>query len=208
MRAHSLVWAAAVLGSITGCSGGAPPPPVEPAPVVNDAAVAKAAATPGAEAQVAAPAPTAVETAAPAAGNLPPPPAPRAADSITRLPAGGAVYFAALPDEIDVTGGVVSEAAQEAMRDLGRVLGVRSAEKLFEDAGIDARGTVLGALLSPSEKSARAVIDGLVAGASATARTASATAATAATGSPPGAVAAAGAPPGAPALPSGRSCNG
>jgi hypothetical protein len=138
---------------------------VEPAPVVHDAPAAKAAAT-SADAQVAAPAPTAVETAAPAAGNLPPPPAPRAADSITRLPAGGAVYFAALPEEIGVAGGAVSEAAQEAMRDLGRVLNGRSAEKLFEDASIDARGTILGALLSPSEKSARAVIDGLVAGAS------------------------------------------
>jgi hypothetical protein len=150
-----------MLGSMTAC-GAATEPATAPSPESSArvAVSAPPAGTPAGDGLVAAPA-SATASAAPS-----PPPAQRGVDAWAKLPKSAAMYFALRPEEMSVPGGLTGEISSELLRELRRVLGGRSPEQLFEDAGIDGRGTLLAAMVSPGEKSARAVIDGVVAGAS------------------------------------------
>ncbi len=160
MRARNLLCSLLAFGSVTACGAGTEPaavPTMETS--ARAAASAPAPAAPAGEV-IAAPA----TTAAPSAGS----PA-RGADALAKLPRGAAIYFNVRPEEIaafgDVTGGLGGDLRQQ----LQRTLGGRPPEDLFNDVGLDGRGSLLAAVVSPAEKSARAVIDAVVAGVSGTA---------------------------------------
>ncbi len=133
------------LGLFTACA----PPAVAPAPVVSSAP----------------PAPTAAPSASAAAEAPPGPTLPqRAAEDLRRLPPGAAYTFVYRAREYHATVSQTDPSDTDDLAALGLWNSGVSVEALAEEAGLDARGALLGAVLPASASGTGAVVDGLVAG--------------------------------------------
>ena len=162
MRSRDLVRVAAAITSLAACS----PRTDGPAPASADPPVA---AAPSSSSAIAAAPSAAPATIASAAASAPPPelPPPPSAETLAKLPTGAAMYFAARTGDVSLAALPLPRALE---RDLGRSFGGKSPEVFLASIGVDGRRPILGAVVPASEKSARAVVDALAAGASSAAQ--------------------------------------
>ncbi|MFO0761547.1 MAG: hypothetical protein U0359_34020 [Byssovorax sp.] len=162
-----------LVAALSACSG-SPEHPATPEPGATASASASAApaaaAPPAVEkndmARGETDAPRPAQTAAPGDSGAAQagPRTARSADTLTKLPKGGAMYFAFRVAEIAQTSGSLGDELRAGLAEISRALGGAEPDKALAAMGLDTSGSVVGAVLSPSEKSARAVVDAMIKG--------------------------------------------
>jgi hypothetical protein len=153
MRSRTLFRFAVASVALLACT-----PTTENAPVVTPENPAKA--TPVVAAAEIAPAATAPTTAVAAPAPAPAvdlSPLPPAADALAKLPPSAATYFSARVAVLASRALATGSFPQELLHELTSGLGAETPEAMIAAFGIDPRRPVIGAMVGPSEKSARAV---------------------------------------------------